>query len=356
LVMEDQYGTYTSRFAALEEQLQDRMAQWTSDHLAELKDDVKKYGNQIRQQVHTACQSPIVGLTDANRSSIDALKVKFLHKMAGQIKEALMEEKREFHSLVMDTFTISHNHLKRSSSYLNHVAAELRRRKTCKSGTQILDNDFHTSPATMNPSLPTHGPPTSTVDTHTVSPPTTSSLHQLLAAHSPLDNARWVHLQSHTHLLTTQTTTKPPTDTPPLVPVTSASTNRVKDPQMRCSEVFLDSAGGSFHNSMQDTTGGTLVTRVVTRYIEKKTSDSDLEARDDTVKDSHRNGVCTESGKFNRCHEFLSTWRHGFAATPEDYTPYSLTCQSTPHSKPHLDNEYPHSFSCDRHPAAAKVV
>jgi hypothetical protein len=90
--------------------------------------------------------------------------------------------------------------------------------------------------------------------------------------------------------------------------------------------------------------------------MDKKASDGDLEARDDTVKDSPPDSVCTESGKCNGYHEFLLTWRHGFAATPEDHTPYSLTCQSTPHSKPHLDNEYPHSFSWDRHPAAAEVV
>jgi hypothetical protein len=167
--MEDQFGTYTSRFAALEEQLQDQMAQWTSDHLAGLKNNVKTDGNQIRQRVHTDCQSTIVGLTDANRSSIDAFKVKFLCKMTEQIKEALMEEKREFHALAMDTFTIPHNHLERSSSCLTHGAVELQRRKTCNSCTQLLDNNFHTSPATMNPSPPTHGPPTSTVDTHTVS-------------------------------------------------------------------------------------------------------------------------------------------------------------------------------------------
>ena len=86
LVMEDQYGTYTSRFAALEEQLQDQMAQWTSDRFVELKDDVQKDRNQIRQQVHTDCQSTHVGLIDAYRSSIDEFKVKFLPKMTEQIK------------------------------------------------------------------------------------------------------------------------------------------------------------------------------------------------------------------------------------------------------------------------------
>ncbi len=122
---------YTSRSAALEEQLQDQMEQRNSDNLAELKDDVKNDGNQIHQRLHTDCQSTIVGLTNVNRSSIDAFKFKFFRKMTEQIKEALMEEKREFHALVMDTFTIPHNHLERLSSCLTHGAVELCRSITC---------------------------------------------------------------------------------------------------------------------------------------------------------------------------------------------------------------------------------
>jgi len=100
--------------------------------------------------------------------------------MTDQIKEALMDEKREFHALVMDTLTTSNQHLESLSSCLRQVAAELRQRKTCKAGTQFLDDEFHTSLAT--------GTPTSTADTHTVPP--TSSLQQLLVAQSPLNNAR----------------------------------------------------------------------------------------------------------------------------------------------------------------------
>jgi hypothetical protein len=178
LVLEDQYGTYALRLAALDNQLQDRMARWAADHLAKLTDNVKRDGNNLCQQVHSDCTSTIADLTAANRSSINALQVNFLCKMTDQITKALINEKREFHALVMNTLTKSNHHCKRLSSCLREVAAELRRWKACESATQFLEDKFHTSPAT--------GTPTSTANTHTVPP--TSLLQQLLVAQSPLDN------------------------------------------------------------------------------------------------------------------------------------------------------------------------
>ena len=156
------------------------MAHWATDHLAKLTDNVKRDDNHLRQQVHSDCTSTstIGDLTAANRSSINALQVNFLREMTDQITKALINEKREFHALVMDTLTKSNHHLKRLSSCLREVTAELRRQKTCKSATQFSDDKFNTSPAT--------GTPTSTANTHTVPP--TSLLQQLLVAQSPLDN------------------------------------------------------------------------------------------------------------------------------------------------------------------------
>ena len=59
LVLEDQYGTYALRLAALDNQLQDWMARWAADHLTNLMDDVKRDGNHLRQQVHSDCTSRI---------------------------------------------------------------------------------------------------------------------------------------------------------------------------------------------------------------------------------------------------------------------------------------------------------
>ena len=77
LVLEDQFGTYALRVTALETQLQDRMACWAADHLAQLTSDVNRDGNILRQQVHSDCYSTIAGLTTANKTSIDALQVNF---------------------------------------------------------------------------------------------------------------------------------------------------------------------------------------------------------------------------------------------------------------------------------------
>jgi len=110
-VLAGQYGTYASHFAALESQLQHRMARWATDHLTKLT-------NKVRRDTHHLHQQAFADLTAVNRSSIDALQVNFLREMTDQITEAMMNEKREFHALVMDTLTKSNHHLKRSSSCL----------------------------------------------------------------------------------------------------------------------------------------------------------------------------------------------------------------------------------------------
>jgi hypothetical protein len=97
------------------------MAHWAADHLTKLTDNVKRDDNHLRQQVHSDCTSTIGDLTAANRSSIDALQVNFLREMTDQITKALINEKREFHALVMDTLTKSNHHLKRLSSCLRRL-------------------------------------------------------------------------------------------------------------------------------------------------------------------------------------------------------------------------------------------
>jgi len=151
----------------------------------------------------------------------------------------------------MNTLTQSNHHLERLSSCLRQVAAELQRRKTCKAGTQFLDNrfldnNFHTFLAT--------GTPTSTADTHTVPP--TSSLQQLLVAQSPLNNARQAHLHSHTTPPTTQATPTPPGNTSLSAPATSACTGRGIDPPMRCRDDIQDAADGGVCKDVQNTNGG----------------------------------------------------------------------------------------------------
>jgi hypothetical protein len=111
------------------------MARWAADLLPQLTDNVKRDGNHLRQQVHSDCTLTIEDLTATNRSLIEALQVNFLCKMTDQITEAMINEKREFHALVMDTLTKSNHHLKQLSSCVREVAAELRRRKTCQSAT-----------------------------------------------------------------------------------------------------------------------------------------------------------------------------------------------------------------------------
>jgi len=108
--------------------------------------------------VHSDCTFTIADLTATNRSLIEALQVNFLCKMTDQITEAMINEKREFHALVMNTLTKSNHHLKQLSSCVREVAAELRWRKTCQSATQCSDDKFQTSPAT--------GAPSSTAKTH----------------------------------------------------------------------------------------------------------------------------------------------------------------------------------------------
>ena len=55
---------------------------------------VTRNGHQIKQEVTIDCQSTIADLPAANKTTIDALQVKFLRKMTDQIKEVLMDEKR----------------------------------------------------------------------------------------------------------------------------------------------------------------------------------------------------------------------------------------------------------------------
>jgi hypothetical protein len=80
------------------------MASWAADHLTKLTNDVRRDTHHLHQQA-------VADLTAVNRSSIDALQVNFLREMTDQITEAMMNEKREFHALVMDTLTKSNHHL-----------------------------------------------------------------------------------------------------------------------------------------------------------------------------------------------------------------------------------------------------
>ncbi len=95
------------------------MASWATDHLTKLS-------NEIKRETHLLHQHAIADLTAVNKSLIDELQVTFLREMTNQISEAMINEKREFHALVMDTLTTSNRHLERSSSCLREVAAELR--------------------------------------------------------------------------------------------------------------------------------------------------------------------------------------------------------------------------------------
>ena len=95
------------------------MASWATDHLTKLT-------NEIKRDTYLIHQHAIADLVAVNKSLIDALKVTFLWEMTDQISEAMINKKREFHALVMDTLTKSNHHLERSSSCLQEVAAELR--------------------------------------------------------------------------------------------------------------------------------------------------------------------------------------------------------------------------------------
>jgi hypothetical protein len=86
-ILTGQYGTYASHFAALESQLQHRMASWATDHLNNLS-------NEIRRETHLLHQHTIADLTAVNKSLIDELQVTFLREMTNQISETMINEKR----------------------------------------------------------------------------------------------------------------------------------------------------------------------------------------------------------------------------------------------------------------------
>jgi flagellar biosynthesis/type III secretory pathway chaperone len=95
------------------------MASWGTDHITKLS-------NVIKRETQLLHQHAIADLTAVKKSLIDELQVTFLREMTNQISEAMINEKREFNALVMDTLTTSNRHLERSSSCLREVAAELR--------------------------------------------------------------------------------------------------------------------------------------------------------------------------------------------------------------------------------------